>query len=263
MRRRIGPFAPWEAGYAFDAPVPAAGEVTGPPDFVGVGVQRAGTSWWFSLLVAHPQVHHRRDLHKERHYFTRYATTRFDEDAARGYARWFPRPPGTVTGEWTPDYVHEQWVLPLLARAAPRARIFLLLRDPVERLLSGLAHESIEPSTNLGSRLADAVGRGRYADALRRVRAAFPDEQVLAVQYEACVANPRARLEEAYRFLGVDAGFVPDRIGRPVSASANVKAPLDPEARARLADFYREDVSALGELVPGFDAGLWPNFALR
>ena len=30
------------------------GMTIGPPDFVGVGVPKAGTSWWFSLILAHP-----------------------------------------------------------------------------------------------------------------------------------------------------------------------------------------------------------------
>ena len=34
--------------------VEASYEVGGPPDFVGIGVQKAGTTWWFELLLTHP-----------------------------------------------------------------------------------------------------------------------------------------------------------------------------------------------------------------
>src|SRR5437660_746473 len=44
----------------------------GPPDWVGVGVQRAGTSWWQSLLEAHPDVHGRGWPDKELHFFDRF-----------------------------------------------------------------------------------------------------------------------------------------------------------------------------------------------
>ena len=34
-------------------------EVTGPPDFVGIGAQKAGTTWWFDAICAHPEVYAR------------------------------------------------------------------------------------------------------------------------------------------------------------------------------------------------------------
>jgi hypothetical protein len=38
------------------------------PDFVGVGVQRAGTTWWFRELSRHQDVAGK-DVIKELHYF--------------------------------------------------------------------------------------------------------------------------------------------------------------------------------------------------
>ena len=37
-------------------PVAPAGWVVGPPDYVGVGTARAGTTWWDRLISAHPRV---------------------------------------------------------------------------------------------------------------------------------------------------------------------------------------------------------------
>ena len=53
----FGKYAPWEAG--FDPKPPTAGpdEVTGPPDFVGIGAQKAGTTWWYEAVCAHPDAH--------------------------------------------------------------------------------------------------------------------------------------------------------------------------------------------------------------
>ena len=60
---------------------------------------------------------------------------------ARCITQWFPRPSGSLTGEWTPDYIQCSWVPALLAQAAPGTRLLVLLRDPVERFRSGLAHQ--------------------------------------------------------------------------------------------------------------------------
>jgi Sulfotransferase domain len=260
LRRRVGPFAPWEAGFAHHPPVAGAHEVSGPPDFVGIGMQKAGTTWWFELLAAHPDVTRHPGLHKERHYFAPFATRAFGPEQVEGYHRLFPRPTGKKTGEWTPDYVYQPWVPPLLARAAPEARILVMLRDPVERFVSGLTHSRLTPGSHLGTVVAESVNRGFYAAALARWIPAFDAGRVLVLQYERCVADPGAQLARTYRFLGLDDEFRPAALHRASSPTLEKKVELDGEARARLADLYRSDVTALAGLVPDLDLALWPNF---
>ena len=57
------------------------------------------------------------------------------------YQRYFPVPEGAVAGEWTPGYLIDFWTPELIARAAPEARILVLLRDPIDRFRSGLTHQ--------------------------------------------------------------------------------------------------------------------------
>ena len=44
---------------------------TGPPHYVGLGAQKAGTSWWKSLIHRHPAVHRAGGQPKELHFFDR------------------------------------------------------------------------------------------------------------------------------------------------------------------------------------------------
>ena len=265
IRQRIGPFAPWEQGFSSAAPAPAAGETVGPPDFVGIGVQKAGTTWWYELLCAHPHVHHSPTTHKERHFFARFAFDEFGEQGPAQYRAWFPRPAGAVTGEWTPDYIAQPWAAPLLRASAPSTRLLLMVRDPVERFVSGVAHEAPGPGSNLGTVLADAVQRGFYAAGLSPWVACFDTDQLLVLQYERCVADPRGQLERTWRFLGVDpslASTLPAaRLVEPVSPTLVAKRALSDEARRRLRALYAEDVSELLGRFPEIDAALWPNFA--
>jgi len=260
IRRRVGPFAPWEAGFPREARALQTGEMTGSPDFVGIGAQRSGTSWWFGLVVAHPDVSHRATIHKERHFFTPFATRAFGLEDIENYHRWFPRPEGTITGEWTPDYVYQPWVPPLLARAAPEAKILMLVRDPVERFLSGLAHPRMTRSSPLGDVLSEAVTRGFYASALRTWFDYFDSHQILVLQYEACAEDPVPQLRRTYLFLGLDADFVPTDLSQRVSPTLGEKSSLDPDARRRLAALYSEDVDLLCRLVPDLELSRWPNF---
>src|SRR2546425_10749941 len=81
----------------------------GPPAFVGVGAPRSGTSWWYRVIGAHPDVCIVRGLHvKEVNFFSglgdRAALT---TDAVARYHSYFPRAPGgQLAGEWTPDYMY-------------------------------------------------------------------------------------------------------------------------------------------------------------
>jgi hypothetical protein len=254
-----GRYAPWEEGFDFTPPALLPGEVAGAPDFVGIGVQKAGTTWWHGLVAAHPQVSARTDLHKERHFFDRFALHAFGPADVAGYHGWFPRQPGTLAGEWTPDYVHMPWVPVLMSQAAPKARLLVLLRDPVERLRSGLAHHRAQRGKVTAEVWADAVDRGFYDSQLRRWDSVFAADRVLVLQYERCMADPAGELARTYRFLGLDP-FVPEGLIHRVSASKD-RAPLPEDVRRRLVDLYAADVTALAKNYPDLEVDRWPNFA--
>lgn len=255
----FGKYAPWEDGFDPTPPPTTNPEVTGPPDFVGIGVQKAGTTWWYEAICAHPDVYVRPDIHKERHFFGRYVAQPFGPQDCARYHAWFPRPSGKLTGEWTPDYMHDPWVPPLLARAAPRTRLLVLLRDPVERFRSGLAHHTRDARRLPLRAYQDAVARGFYHDALRRWTAHFPREQILILQYERCVADAAAQLTRTYTFLGLDSVVV-NGIQNRVNGSENSSG-LGQDVRQRLVDLYAPDVRALSTWLGDLDLGLWPNFA--
>jgi Sulfotransferase family len=261
LLHRLGRFAPWEEGFDFTPPRLGPGEQIGPPDFVGIGVQKAGTTWWYELLAAHPGVSARPDIHKERHFLSRFGTAGFGPEDVDAYHGWFPRLPGTLAGEWTPDYLYFPWVPPLLARAAPETRLLVMLRDPVERFRSGLAHQLRHRASPTGATVTEAVDRGFYAAALVRWCEHFDPDRVLVLQYERCADDPAAELARSYRFLGLDESFVPPDLHRPVGATTEAKVDLDDDARQRLVDTYAPDVATLVTRLPEIDLSLWPNFA--
>jgi len=258
---RLGRFAPWEEGFDFTPPALGPGEVSGPPDFVGVGAQKAGTTWWYGLVTSHPGISARPDVHKERHYLSRYGTVPFGPADVAGYHGWFPRRPGTLAGEWTPDYMAYPWVAPLLARAAPRARLLVMVRDPVERFRSGLAHELRNGAPRSAATTAQAIERGFYHRALTTWWDHFDARSVLVLQYEQCVADPARQLAATYRFLDLDDDYRPPGLDRPVSATERDRIDLDDEVRARLADLYAPDVADLAARVDSLDLSLWANFS--
>jgi Sulfotransferase family len=256
---RTGAFAPWEDGFDLSPPTPGPGEQAGPPDFVGIGVQKGGTSWWYELIADHPGVSAGGDLHKERHYLSHFGTAPFGPHRVQEYHGWFPRRPGTIAGEWTPDYLGYPWVAALLAEAAPGARLLVILRDPVERFRSGLSFRLSQGALPTEATEAEAVRQGFYARSLKRYLEHFPPGQFLVLQYEQCAEHPAEALAATYRFLGLDDSHRPEGLRRGVNVSG-AKVPLDDGARQRLVELYGPDVDELVTLFPSVDPSYWPNF---
>lgn len=257
LRSRLG-----KRWYAFQRDHQARapeGWATGPPDFVGVGVQKAGTTWWYHLIARHPRVVHRRRP-KELHYFDKFRERSFGNGDVEYYHRYFARPPGAVVGEWTPGYMFFLWPLDLLEQSAPDASILVMLRDPVERYRSGITMHS-QAGRNRNRDAMHAFARGLYSDQLARLFRHFARERVLIQQYERAHAEPTAELARTYRFLGLDDGFVPDDLLSPQNATRTDKLLLDEAMRRRLVEAYEPDVERVGALVPEIDVGAWPNFA--
>lgn len=247
-----------------EVPECPAGWRTAPPDFVGVGAQRAGTSWWYRTIEQHPRVVTRESQPKELHYFGRFWSGELPDDLVERYHRFFPRPPGSISGEWTPRYMWDFWSLRLLARAAPAARILVLLRDPVERYRSGIGR-LIRRNAKRGRpldlmMLADALGRGLYHQQLQRVFEFFPREQVLVLQYERCVADTPGQLAVTLDFLGLEPFDQLPPLAGGRRSPPNEKPSLTDDMRKDLVRRLEDDVRRLVRLCPEIDPALWRNF---
>jgi hypothetical protein len=253
-------YAPWEEQFDFTPPQLDPGEQSGPPDFVGIGVQKAGTSWWYSLIVAHPGVSDRPDIHKERHFLSRFGSEPFFEADVERYHGWFPRIPGTLAGEWTPDYLWFPWVPALLDRVAPEAKLLVVLRDPVERFRSGVAHQLRNGAKRTGATLTEAIERGYYDRQLAAWKSFTEEGRMLVLQYEMCVRDPEKQIARTYRHLGLDDGYRPESLHRRVNETSD-SIDIEADVRNRLIDLYASDVATLAERHPELDLGLWPNFA--
>ena len=235
---------------------------TGPPDFIGVGTQRSGTTWWQRLLKDHPAIRTPRNRKKEQHVFDKFGRREMgDEDIAR-YHDLFPRKPGELSGEWTPRYMRDVWGPRVLARAAPDSKLLVMFRDPVERYRSGVLHSAArEPGRATTLLSTDAVDRGRYAMQLRRLYEHFDPEQVLVLQYEQCVLEPMKHYRRTLEFIEAPPDHVPEDLTRTRgTATKSRREPIWDDLRDALVRELEEDVEELRELVPDLDVALWKNF---
>lgn len=193
------------------------------PDFLCLGAQKAGTTSLHHHLCQHPGIF--LPQKKELHYFSLSY-----HRSTRWYAGHFSGArPDQLIGEVTPYYLFHPHAPEWIARLLPQVRLIVLLRDPVERALSGyfhsrrLGHESLalEPAFAAEpGRLADAeshlarpgarhpahqhqsyLSRSRYEVQLNRYLARFPANRLLILQSEWYFQNPEAGWRRVLEFL--------------------------------------------------------------
>jgi len=253
------------------------------PDFLVIGAQRGGTTSFYNYLVQHSGVVPA--FEKEVHFFdgdydrgTLWYRGRFPTEA---YKRRAERAgdPKIVTGEATPYYLFHP-LAPARARlVVPRAKLIVLLRNPVERAYShyhlerryGLEDLSFEeaierePERLAGEEekmLADKsyrsfehrhhsyLSRGIYMDQLQRWRNFFSEEQFLALSSEDFYANPPAVIAQASDFLGLLAM----ELGEYKKHNEGRYPKVDATTRERLVDYFRPHNERLYEYL-GRDLG--------
>jgi hypothetical protein len=222
-----------------------------------VGVQKAGTTWWCHHVTAHPGV--AATVRKELHYFQHGWDAPFEEQAVTAYHRYFPRRPGYVSGEWTPRYMLDPWTPPRLQRAAPDARLLVLLRDPLARLQSGLRHHVARAGSIHPRFVLESIERGRYATQLSRLLGYFPRDQILVQQLELCSREPERELARTYEFVGLDTRFVPDDLHRPMYSSKGQSVVLSDDLKQFAVDTYQQELEVLARDWPEIDFELWPT----
>jgi len=241
------------------------------PDFVVIGAQKAGTSSLYGQLTAHPSV--LPAIRKELHFFDRRPVPLVR------YQAWFPpraalaaldaRTGRGITGEATPFYLCHPEVPTRLRAAVPDARLIAVLRDPVERAISGYHHAvgkghedrtievALDPDA-VEATVADPAWwdapdcpvrrrgyliRSRYAEQLERWFAVFPRDQVLVIGTDALRSGrvPPAVLD----FL--DLPHAPDAVPDRNVGTYTTRPATGLEARLR--EYFRPHDAQLASLL--------------
>ena len=178
------------------------------PQFLGIGAQRAATTWLYQVLRHHPDVFVSEK--KEVHYF--------DENYDRGHD-WYldhfsAAPPGRLRGEITPNYLDCTAAAGRIANDLPNVKLFAVLREPVSRARSSyelLRHrfpgKSFVEACQPGGYLVDL---GLYAKHLRRFYELFDETQIHIILYDDLQADPETVLSGLYDFLGISHQPVPE-----------------------------------------------------
>lgn len=224
------------------------------PHFLGLGVQKGGTTSLQRLLEQHPNVFLPRA--KELHYFSlHYAKgeawykTHFEEAGAK-----------QLCGEITPYYLFHPEAHKRISQLLPQAKLIVLLRDPIDRALSQYFHskrlglEPLELEKALkaeDSRLSGAdqvlvhpdgrhqshqensyLSRSRYEKQLPVWQKLYPPEQLLVMRSEDLFDKPDLVWERVLKFLELPLIPLPKTV--PANAGQGESAKVVQELKSAL-----------------------------
>ena len=205
------------------------------PDYLIIGVQKAGTTSLYKYLKQHPNV--QPVFSKEVHFFDRH----FDKglDWYRSHFQ-FSRD-GYITGEATPEYIFHPYSYKRISEFLPSVKIIVLLRNPIDRAYSRYNHscrsskyrskiksfeqaiakeKELLSSFNLNrfyenerfyedERCYKAIerhsylSRGIYITQIKRWFNCFPREQILILKSENLYSDPSGTYKKVLEFLNL------------------------------------------------------------
>ncbi len=238
------------------------------PDFLVVGTQKGGTTSLQLLLEQHPSVY--LPSCKEVHYFS----LRSDKTTSWYAEHFLEAKRSQKIGEITPFYLFHPRAPERIHAVIPRAKIIVLLRDPVERTISQVFHakrhgfekldiegalnsekERLEKGDNYSLQKHSYVARSRYLEQIERYERLFPRENILVLKSEELFNRTNLVWEQIQEFIKVKKCPLPGLLPK-ANTGEGERDKIDTNIRRRLKEELRDTASGVREKY-GINWG-WP-----
>ena len=263
------------------------------PDFLCVGAQKAGTSWLYQQLEAHPdfwmppvkELHYLDELSRTKRFHPprcgderdavflesmKELSTRFYLDLER-YGRLFQHKGTRVSGDISPAYsTLRDEIIERVVNHFPNLKVVFLARDPVERAWSqlsmgvrlGMIHrfDATDPEEVICNLLNPGVlVRSHPSKVVARWKRYVRPENFRVYFFDDLKENPMALRRSILHFLGGD----PEKPSGQVKLNENSDAGRDKlrltmKVRERIARFFEHELKACAVELGG-RAKSWPT----
>ena len=250
------------------------------PDFLVIGQMKCGTSSLYYYLTKHPQV--LEAVEKEVNYFN------FNYELGTDfYRKNFPtleevskqslllKGKRVITGEATPEYLLHPLCPARVRNVLPKAKLIVIMRDPVERAFSHFKHaqrfgmeklDSFEKAINVEfertkyGKMALSEGktqysypfhqfsyleRGLYKEQIDRWLKYYSLSDFLFIKLEDLQKNPKKTVNKVFNFLELEDFELDEYPNRFLGKQGE----MSKEVREKLQDYFYEPNRSLEELI--------------
>jgi len=199
------------------------------PNFLIIGVQKAGTTSIYNYLNEHPQVY--MSSVKETNFLERdwqLVDPKIQDKYPKGiyseekYFHLFENVGDEIAiGEASPNYLfHYDLSIPQILKYVPDAQLITVLRNPIDRAFSdylmhlrdavGKNHQSLAEQIKKRSQQSFVLRKGLYYESLKHFIDTFGREKVAVFLYDDLCQDAVKFMQEMYTCIGVDSTFVPN-----------------------------------------------------
>lgn len=247
-------------------------------DFIGIGAQKAGTTWLWEMLKQHPAVYfgplkevhyfdvvHARANRARRQLVLEHAvdqlvagqqsagvgaeqvnrTMRLKDPSFAFTDPWYEAmfadgPTGAKSGDITPLYctLNEEGI-GHMQRVAPDVRLIYMIRDPIQRAISSIRQlANEEKSVETILRSWRFLARGDYRSNIPRWDRNFPAEQLLYIPFGDVKNDPQSVLRAVERHIGVAAFDGYSGMSVPQRSTAGKDVDLPADVEQRVAEIF-------------------------
>lgn len=251
------------------------------PDFIVVGSQKCGTTSLYQYLKNNPDFYF---PPKEIGFFTHQIS-----DDIRWYRGHFPSvvekwknrylfQKRIISGDVDPAYILDPHALHRISNIIPKAKIVLLLRNPVDRAYSHYNHcvrDGVENLSFENALIAEPkrigeqwrkmisgekydglqiyrysyLGSGEYVNQVDVLLSIFPKDRILFLEAENFFMNPNVEIQKVLEFLNLPKW----EMERPKVHNQGKYHKMDVELRKKLIDHFRPFNQKLYNAIGKFD----------
>ena len=240
------------------------------PHFMIIGTQKGGTTSLYQYLIQHPSI--APIWIKEPHFFDIYFykglpwyRSHFPTTVEQYYSRYIQKH-DLITGEASPYYLFHPQAAKRVSKTLPKAKLIIILRNPVDRAYSQYQHQTRQEGVESLSfeealakeeeRLAGEeekmlqdekyfsfnhrhysyLARSKYIEQLPPWMDLFPRDQFLILRSEDLYSNPKAVVQQTLDYLNLPSSHLNQEY-KPFNDAKY--ASMAPETRTRLVEYFK------------------------
>lgn len=234
------------------------------PTFIGIGAEKAGTTWLADALSKHPDIF--LSTPKEIFYFNERDNYRQGRGKNINHSKplsWYKKffkngQNHKQRGEFCTAYMYDQKSAALIKKTLGKdIKILACLRHPAERTYSSYvwgteySKKETRPAMQALKEEPELIDRSLYYRQLKPYFDTFGADKIFLAFFEDIKDKPQEVIKDAYEFLGVDAAFMPEALQKN-SAKTTKNLWLKSSAE-KLVDYMssKKSLQALREKIQG------------